>query len=48
VARDEIEINIGRIEVTAAPPPLRAAAPKTQRKAPSLDDYLRRRNGIIH
>jgi hypothetical protein len=45
---DEIQIHIGRIEVTAAPPPvLRPAAQKTQRKAPSLDDYLRRRNARI-
>jgi hypothetical protein len=42
--RDEIEIHIGRIEVTAvqaAPPP----PPTPRRHAPSLDDYLRRRNG---
>jgi hypothetical protein len=42
--RDEIEIHIGRIEVTAvqaAPPP----RPTPRRHAPSLDDYLRRRNG---
>lgn len=40
----EIEIHIGRIEVTAvtgpaaSPPPLKPA-----RKAPSLDEYLQRR-----
>jgi len=45
---DEINIHIGRIEVTAAPPPpLRPAAPKAHRKAPSLDEYLRRRSGRI-
>jgi len=43
---DEVNIHIGRIEVTAAqPPPLRPAAPKAHRKAPSLDEYLRRRGG---
>jgi hypothetical protein len=42
--RDEIEIHIGRIEVTAvqAAPP---APPTPRRHPPSLDDYLRRRNG---
>lgn len=45
---DEINIHIGRIEVTAAqPPPPRPAAPKPHRKAPSLDEYLRRRGGRI-
>ena len=45
---DEIQINIGRVEVVAAPPPaMRPAAQKAQRKAPSLDDYLRRRNSRI-
>lgn len=45
---DEINIHIGRIEVTAAqPPPLRPAAPKSHRKAPSLEEYLRRRGGRI-
>jgi hypothetical protein len=42
--RDEIEIHIGRIEVTA----VQTAAPQVptpRRHAPSLDDYLRRRNG---
>jgi hypothetical protein len=40
---DDIEIHIGRIEVTAVPPsasPRRAVRP--ERKAMSLDDYLRR------
>jgi translation initiation factor IF-2 len=42
----EINIHIGRIEVTAsAPPALRPAAPKAHRKAPSLEEYLRRRGG---
>jgi hypothetical protein len=42
---DEVHIHIGRIEVTAAPPapPLRAVKP--QREGPSLEAYLRRRNG---
>lgn len=41
---DEIEIHIGRIEVTAvqAAPPSPATP---RRQTPSLDDYLRRRNG---
>lgn len=42
---DDIQINIGRIEVIAVPP----AAPRTTappaRKGMSLDDYLSRRNG---
>lgn len=43
---DEIQIHIGRIEVTAAPPPPpRAPAPKAQRKAPSLAEYLGRNKG---
>ncbi len=45
---DEINIHIGRIEVTAAQPAaLRPAAPKPRRKAPSLDEYLRRRTGRL-
>jgi hypothetical protein len=44
---DEINIHIGRIEVTAAQQPLRPAAPKAHRKAPSLEEYLRRRSGRI-
>lgn len=47
---DLIQIHIGRIEVVAAQPPplIRPAAQKTQRKAPSLDEYLRRRNERFH
>jgi hypothetical protein len=43
---DEIQIHIGRIEVTAvqAASP-RPAAAKPQRRVPSLDEYLRRRDG---
>jgi hypothetical protein len=45
-ATDDIQIHIGRIEVTAVPPaPARAAPAKPQRRAPSLDEYLRRRDG---
>lgn len=41
---DEIQINIGRIEVTAIPQPTpRPAAPA--RKSINLDEYLKRRNG---
>lgn len=43
---DEIRIHIGRIEVIAvSPPPVTPAAPKPPRRAPSLDEYLRRRDG---
>jgi hypothetical protein len=44
--KDDIQIHIGRIEVTAiqpAPPRPPPAAPA--RRAPSLDEYLKRRNG---
>jgi hypothetical protein len=42
---EQIEISIGRIEVTAAPPAVvRAPAPRNPNRAPSLDDYLKRRN----
>jgi hypothetical protein len=41
---DEIQINIGRIELTAVPQtPQRPAAPA--RKSINLDEYLKRRNG---
>lgn len=36
-----IKIHIGRVEITAVPPP-QAVAAKPARKAMSLDDYLRR------
>lgn len=42
---DEIQIHIGRIEVTAVPPPQVKAAPAPTRKSPSLDEYLKRRPG---
>jgi hypothetical protein len=43
---DEIQIHIGRIEVVAVPPPVAPpASPRPRRGAPSLDEYLRRRNG---
>ena len=41
---DEIQIHIGRIEVTAVQPPA-PRAPKGPDKAISLDAYLERRNG---
>ena len=41
---DEIQIHIGRIEVTAVPPAPPRAAFKPVRKGMSLDDYLRGRN----
>jgi hypothetical protein len=42
---DEIQIHIGRIEVTAVPPPVNQRASKPTRKSPSLDDYLKRGRG---
>jgi hypothetical protein len=39
--RGDIEIHIGRIEVTAVSPPPAAPAAKAARKSISLDDYLR-------
>jgi hypothetical protein len=41
---DEIQIHIGRIEVTAVQPPA-PRAPKPPDKAISLDAYLELRNG---
>ena len=41
---DDIQIQIGRIEVVAAPP-RRPVAPKPSRVASSLGEYLRRRDG---
>jgi hypothetical protein len=43
---DDIQIHIGRIEVTAVrPTPAPQPAAKNRRGAPSLDDYIRRRDG---
>lgn len=41
---DEIQIHIGRIEVTAVPQTLPSAPARAARKAPSLEEYLRRRD----
>jgi hypothetical protein len=41
---DEIQIHIGRIEVTAVPPPAAAPKPKRGAKGPSLHEYLGRRD----
>jgi len=46
-ASDDIEIHIGRIEVAAIQAPsIRPAPAKTPRRAASLDEYLKRRDGI--
>lgn len=42
---DEIQIHIGRIEVTAMPPAPARAEPRPARKSPSLDEYLKRGEG---
>jgi hypothetical protein len=43
---DEIQIHIGRIEVTAVPPPVAArAAIRPERRSVNLDDYLKQRRG---
>jgi hypothetical protein len=42
---DEIQITIGRIEVTAVPQSPARPAPKPGRKSLSLDEYLRRADG---
>jgi hypothetical protein len=42
---DEINIHIGRIEVTAAAPAAARAPAAPPRKSPSLDDFLKRRPG---
>jgi hypothetical protein len=42
---DEIQIHIGRIEVTAVPPAPARPALAPNRKSPSLDEYLKRRPG---
>jgi hypothetical protein len=39
---DEIQIHIGRIEVTAVPPPATKPQAKQVRKTPSLSEYLQR------
>jgi hypothetical protein len=41
---DEIQIHIGRIEVTAVHPAPAPAVVKPQRNVPSLDEYLKRRD----
>lgn len=41
---DEIQIHIGRIEVTAVPPPAAAPTPKRAANSPSLQEYLKRRD----
>jgi hypothetical protein len=41
----EIQINIGRIEVIAVPPPGTAAPATSRSRATSLDDYLKSRSG---
>ena len=42
---DEIQIHIGRIEVTAMTPAPARPAPRPARKSPSLDEYLKRGEG---
>jgi hypothetical protein len=42
---DEIQIHIGRIEVTAVPPPTPAPVRAPARKSISLDEYLKRKHG---
>jgi hypothetical protein len=45
-ATDDIEIHIGRIEVTALQAaPARVTPAKPQRRGPSLEEYLKRRDG---
>jgi hypothetical protein len=39
---DEIQIHIGRIEVTAVSPPVATPTPKRAAKGPSLQEYLKR------
>jgi hypothetical protein len=43
-ATDEIQIHIGRIEITAVPAPVKAAPQKPVYKGPSLQEYLKRRD----
>ena len=42
---DEIHIHIGRIVVTAVPQPQARTVDRPARKTPSLEEYLRRRDG---
>ncbi len=42
---DEIQIHIGRIEVTAVPPPAPPPVRAPARKSISLDEYLKRKHG---
>ena len=42
---DEIHIHIGRIEVTAVPPAQARLVDRPARKTPSLEEYLRCRDG---
>lgn len=42
---NDVEIHIGRIEVIAAAPAVRAPPPKSTHKSPSLADYLNGRRG---
>jgi hypothetical protein len=42
---DEIQIHIGRIEVTAAPPAPPRTETKPANKSPDLGEYLKRRHG---
>lgn len=42
---EEIQIHIGRIEVTAMPPAAPRPVPAPVRKSQTLDEYLRQRNG---
>jgi hypothetical protein len=42
---DEIQIHIGRIEVTAAPPAPTRPETKPANKSPNLGEYLKRRHG---
>ncbi len=44
---DDIQINIGRIEVVAVPPAPARSTPAPARKGMSLDEYLSRRNGRV-
>jgi len=42
---DDIQIHIGRIEVTAMPPTASRPMPVPARKSQTLDEYLRRGSG---